>query len=255
MRHFSGEFDGVRLLMEDELDLIAGGDGEDGDENPTTTLPTVTVVGNRDNTKSYFMPNLFIWGGGGTGYGGPVPEPTDESAVRVDVKITRPLTADEQKAVDALVKSVQDTTNAVAAIPDNARVTLANGQSVTGAELKQIWAKTDIVVNEQGFTYRNGTTRGEADYAGGNPQVSFNIDNLTGYAANPGGTNYLPLHELGHMTNAGRTENERLANGQSTNDMNERVANDIAWAIASYSNMPILQNPGSGYDANHPGFR
>lgn len=32
MRHFSGEFEGVRLLMADELDQIAGGAGEDTDD-------------------------------------------------------------------------------------------------------------------------------------------------------------------------------------------------------------------------------
>lgn len=34
MRHFTEELVGVRLLLEDELDLIAGGDGEDTDDNP-----------------------------------------------------------------------------------------------------------------------------------------------------------------------------------------------------------------------------
>jgi hypothetical protein len=47
--------------MEDELDLIAGGDGEDGDELPV--LPEVIVVAHADHT-SYYMPNHFNWGGG-----------------------------------------------------------------------------------------------------------------------------------------------------------------------------------------------
>jgi len=34
MRHFSGEFEGIRLLMLDELEAIAGGDGEDTDSPP-----------------------------------------------------------------------------------------------------------------------------------------------------------------------------------------------------------------------------
>lgn len=34
MRHFSGEFEGVRLLMEDELYAISGGEGEDTDDVP-----------------------------------------------------------------------------------------------------------------------------------------------------------------------------------------------------------------------------
>ncbi|WP_154667221.1 hypothetical protein [Niveispirillum irakense] len=32
MRHFSGEFEGIRLLMGDELEQIAGGEGEDTDD-------------------------------------------------------------------------------------------------------------------------------------------------------------------------------------------------------------------------------
>lgn len=56
MRHFSGEFDGMRLLMEDELDLVAGGDGEDADQIPD--MQTVVVVGQPDKT-TYYMPNLF----------------------------------------------------------------------------------------------------------------------------------------------------------------------------------------------------
>ena len=32
MRHFSGEFEGLRLLMEDELHAISGGEGEDTDD-------------------------------------------------------------------------------------------------------------------------------------------------------------------------------------------------------------------------------
>lgn len=35
MRHFSGEFEGIRLLMLDELDAIVGGEGEDTDDVPT----------------------------------------------------------------------------------------------------------------------------------------------------------------------------------------------------------------------------
>lgn len=32
MRHFSGETNGIRLLMEDELERVAGGEGEDTDD-------------------------------------------------------------------------------------------------------------------------------------------------------------------------------------------------------------------------------
>jgi len=50
MRHFSGEFEGIRLLMEDELDLIAGGEGEDTDDVQRPDLvnePDIVVNGKR----------------------------------------------------------------------------------------------------------------------------------------------------------------------------------------------------------------
>lgn len=49
MRHFSGEFEGIRLLMADELDLIAGGEGEDTDDvpPPPPEEPDIVVTGRR----------------------------------------------------------------------------------------------------------------------------------------------------------------------------------------------------------------
>lgn len=44
MRHFSGEFEGMRLLMADELEKVAGGDADDGDDVPETELPEVIVT-------------------------------------------------------------------------------------------------------------------------------------------------------------------------------------------------------------------
>lgn len=63
MRHFSGEFEGVRLLMADELDRIAGGEGEDTDEVPEGTLPTVHVNGRAD-------PSLGLLAGAAAGQAG-----------------------------------------------------------------------------------------------------------------------------------------------------------------------------------------
>jgi hypothetical protein len=58
MRHFSGEFEGVRLLMEDELYAISGGDGEDTDDvapvevkyDPNTKTADVNVKLNGSST-------------------------------------------------------------------------------------------------------------------------------------------------------------------------------------------------------------
>ena len=247
MRHFSGDFDGMRLLMEDELDLIAGGDGEDGDELPT--LPTIYVVAEPDRT-SWYMPNFYSWGGS-PGLNSPdAPEPTDASAVRMDVMFTRQLTADEQQAVNALAQAIQNTSAAIDAIADNAQIKMPDGRTVTGAELKGIWKNTDFVINENGHQYANGTDRGEANYNNGNPVVSFNISTLTAYSHLEGGMTYLPLHELGHMTSIAR---EQYQNTNASYEENERLANDIARAIADNVGHTILNNPGGGgYSPNPP---
>ena len=247
MRHFSGEFHAIRLLMEDELDLIAGGDGEDADE-----IPVVTVVGHADHTQSYYIPNLFMWGVGPVTAGAGDPEPTDASSIHIDVKITRPLSAAETKAVNDLAISIQNITSALSLMPDNEHVTLSNGMSVTGAELKDLWSRTDFTINEIKFPYANESGRGEADYNNGNPAIALNIDTLVGYDGLAGGMNYLPLHELGHMTAAGQAENIAYGANTASYDQNERLANDIAFAISSYMNTPILLSPGSGYSQIHP---
>lgn len=63
MRHFSGELDGMRLLMADELEKVAGGDAEDGDDVPETELPeddsltklpTVTVIAQAPPSAAVF---------------------------------------------------------------------------------------------------------------------------------------------------------------------------------------------------------
>lgn len=53
MRHFSGEFEGIRLLMADELDLITGGEGEDTDdiqEPPPANLSHTFAFERRENS-------------------------------------------------------------------------------------------------------------------------------------------------------------------------------------------------------------
>lgn len=61
MRHFSGEFEGVRLLMADELDLIAGGEGEDTDDvppPPDDNDEEIVVTGRRITMNPVDLPSL-----------------------------------------------------------------------------------------------------------------------------------------------------------------------------------------------------
>lgn len=188
-------------------------------------------------------------GGGYYAGGGPTepPPPPDEALIEIIVALGRPPTAVEQRALDNLKTQIAKQTTAINNLADDAQIKLQDGSIVNGAERKQIWARTDFVVNENGTTYANGTDRGEAAYNNGNAQVSFNIGNLAGYDAVTGGVAYVIAHELGHMTAAGRVSNSAFANGTSTNSANEQIANDIARAIVNLEGDPVMANPGNGY--------
>lgn len=246
MRHFSGEFTGIRTLMLDELDLIAGGDGEDTDEATGAELNEI-VVKQVDGIKTYAnnltLTNFADWlsWAGRAGLGDGNVSTNDAESIEVNVNITRALTATEQAAVDHLNQSIQKVTDAIAKIADNAKITLSNGSTVTGAELKQIWQNTDFVINEN-ENYANQSGRGEANAS--TQTVSFNIQTLVDYNANAAGTDYLALHELAHMTSAGVASNNSVwADGVLTaaeNTANETLANDIAKAIGTQGGITML---------------
>jgi hypothetical protein len=65
MRHFSGEFSGVRLLMEDELLMIAGGDGEDTDDVAPPEVDEIVVNGVPLPPQYYWLPPQLPAGSGG----------------------------------------------------------------------------------------------------------------------------------------------------------------------------------------------
>lgn len=259
--HAYGEFCGVRALLAEELRYVAGGDLED----PPTDLGTVTVTAEYDGTPTYAV---SVWTPVGTFPGehsdSEVLEPEksdpDKEAIEIDIEIDRELTAEEQAAVDALVQAVVAATQAINEIPADAQITLSNGDTVSGAELKLLWQSTDFTINDNAI-YENGSGRGEADYNHGDPMVSLNIDNLVGYNVHGAeGMNYLVLHELGHMTSAGREMNQLvyadgiLEEGSPEWIENERIANDIAKAIGDHAGMPILDNPAGGYSDTTPTF-
>lgn len=246
----------LRMLTEQELELVSGGD--------------IVVTGKRPGGGGGWP--WWDWGTGGydddgggdyDGGGGggdtsdpPPPEDTDE--IEVTVNIDRPLTPSEQQAVEDLEAEIAQTTETINNLDDNAQIRLENGEIVTGAELKEIWSKTDFVINEVGFTYENGTMRGEAAFNNGNPQVSYNIDIVEGFNAHAGGLTYLVLHEVGHLTQASRDHLDDIYSDGVLTDAeeaaHERLANDIAAAIANSAGTPILTDSFFGNSATIPVF-
>lgn len=210
----------MRPLMADEIEAIAGGDGEDTDD--VTTLNQIVVKPDADGTVMHYIPLVWSFGfGGNPGTTLDNPEPWFDN------------------------------------IDNNATMQLSDGRSVSGSELKSMWSMTDFVINDNA-TYGNGTSRSEADWNGGNPFIRMNLSQLVDYVDHPGGMNDLVLHELAHMTSAGRDMNTSVwADGVYTPDetnANEKYANDIARGIANSVGAAIVDNPTYGYGSGSGTF-
>jgi len=196
--------------------------------------------------STYYVPLDWVFGGGTSKATPAEPEPEDTASIQIKVKIDRPLEQSEQKDLDDLKKAIIRVTRGLDKMPGNHILTMDDGRTVNGHELKQLWSKTDFVVNEKNHLYGNGFRTGEANRNNGNPVVSFNIDIIEKYKnVGTGGENHLILHELSHITEAGHSFYAELANsgGEYTDDefnQNERYANDIARAIAHHCGIPTL---------------
>ncbi len=255
MRHFSGEFKGIRPLLLEELAKIAGGDGEDTDD--VTTLNHVVSKPDAINGHTaYFVPLVWSFGSMNPGTTYDNPEPSDTSAMHLEINLTG-ITPQQQQAIDHLTAAITAATTAIDGIPNSQIITLSDGSTVSGQELKTIWAATDFVINPKDTHYDNTVNTGQANYNNGNPVVSYNIDTLTGYDILSGGMNYLALHELGHMTAAGRAfTSAHPSSGGEINPANEQFANDIARAIANHGGIqvlnPLTAAPIGGYSTETP---
>jgi hypothetical protein len=200
----------------------------------------------------------------------------DQTNIDITDFTGRPLTPQEQAAVNKLREVIDLAKMRINEMPDNAILRLSDGRTITGRELKDVIARLDVEIYD-GRSFANKSDKiivggveqprlnpvsgravgGEADYNGGNPVIRLNIGGLQAYAANTGGVEYLFLHEVGHMVPAGLQNLATIgADGISPAESaaHERMANDIARALAAYVGIPTLANPGAGYDPNFPLF-
>ncbi|MBA4152607.1 MAG: hypothetical protein C0509_08600 [Acinetobacter sp.] len=168
---------------------------------------------------------------------------SDASQKLVLVNIDRPLTSLERAAIEHLSDRIKALDKAISSLDDRATYNL-HGQNVTGAEIKQLWAAADYVINEHGIQYSNGTSRGSADYNGGNPIVTFDIKIISDYYQTYGdaGLNFLLAHELSHVTTAGVIQNI-IANNVGLFDPNEQFANDLQHALLTTLGIDTISNP------------
>lgn len=214
--------------------------------NPETSASNgevIVVIGRRQNDQ-------IVWSNDGgdqlpvitpDGGEGGASTTTDESAVMVEINVPNPTLA-QQAAIDAFLQAIERADKAIKNLRDDAKIRLYDGSIVTGRELKDLWAKTDFVINPDTVDYDNRPdvvqNRGAADYNGGDPIISQNIGNLVGYHAHQeAGMNYLVGHELGHLTAANRFHDGTVANA---NALYEQMAKDISRAIAHSAGLSVL---------------
>jgi hypothetical protein len=230
-------------------------------KSSTATEPsddTIVVTGTRNSFGTLSWTQTGGAGGTGDDLGGDTIEPPpldeggdappDNTVITITIHINRPLTASEQQALQDLQNSIAAVDAAIRALANNATLVL-NGVTVSGAQLKEIWAKTDFQIYDY-ISFRNGSYRGEADMVNGtDPTISFNIsgtadghNGLDRFNNFTGGVNYLVGHELGHLTQ-----------WFTPNFNNEVMANDFARALLNGAGLPYLSNPqGGGYTDGAP---
>ncbi|WAC49760.1 hypothetical protein OVA03_07635 [Asticcacaulis sp. SL142] len=278
----------MRLLHETDLRWVAGGlpasgaEGESVYENGTTyiwgagawwpvneseeDITTVTVNGTLND--DYDHPE-YDWGDPDDPFDvedwapeNAPPQVTSDQAV-INVTTTFTPNADQLKLITDFANQIKVVDAAIKSLPDNAKLTLSDGKTITGSELKLWWSLTDFVVDPPNTTYPNGANTSEANFNNGNPVVSVSVDvGLGGYFNYAGNTgfNQFIFHELAHFSSANRDHYDGYYsdNNYTTAEraQHEMETNDIARAFMNYLGVSHFaggtDSPVFGYSTANP---
>lgn len=200
-------------------------------------------------------------------------EPNDTNPPKVAAWVGDPANrAAVQAAAEKLTSHIAQLTPRIAALSNTAVIPLANGQSITGAELKALWGKADFVVTDANFgPDRGGATEGflsQIRYTTVEGYAAHGENSATGFP----GLNFLIAHELIHMTDIAqfyysdqyadyRAENPGLSEAQLAAQFqdtilqfrqNEQFANFGGLKILDALDLP---EPPSAIESGQPGYR
>lgn len=239
----------MRELSEDAMRQVAGGWQSWYDPSEPTTLPGITVTGNRGYWSSSWAQLVYFYGYGGTptngqvsGGGGwsPPGVPTPPDCQQTQTEYDAAATADpaSQAIADTFADAIEEHSDRMRAIPDGLQLLIPGTNTVltTGAELKSLWSRVDFTVlggtpppGYGGFTQANG----------GNPQFEVFLGPLQGYMANDASQAWYFFHELIHATPAGQAVAQ-----EAFNQYNARVASDptytSSWENSEYFHLNEL---------------
>jgi len=265
----------MRELTEGELALIAGGYGYDDEDVVVTGSPYPPYY--PPTYPPYFYPPVFPgdypsppppYGGGGGGGGGepgsPPPPPADARSYDVDTSEMKvPLTPAQQAAVDTLRSVVAPRLASVLGDPSASGTWTSPEGEVRLSELSLRMDYADFRILPDDYPINNGTAAlpgaGFADFNGGNPILSIRISDLVGYMASPENQNLYILHELVHVTTAGKAYSDGMyapgSDGGATrtpaeHNANEAWANSMARAIAEANGLGFPANPSGGFSTS-----
>lgn len=213
MRHFSGEFEGVRLLLADELDAIAGGNGDDTDDvvepPPPDQINEIVVTAGRSYVDLPLGQLFFFHGFGGMPSGGNL-DPYDldipdcqQMQIEYDATATSGGQLNGDQA-EGLSNAIEQQSDRMRGMSTSLAVAGPSGTFTTGTELKALWSKVDFIVT--GTPPQPGYG-GSAGGTAGNPLFTVYDDYLPSYMKNDATEAWYFFHELVHTTANGKVMN------------------------------------------------
>jgi hypothetical protein len=214
---------------------VGGSTGGSNDEI-VITAPTNTYH------PTTFMPDLSLDRNVFDGFDPrPVYDTLDVSSHTIAIETDEPLTPAQLEAVEKLRLQIARTTAMLNSLPITGIFTFPDGTSVTVADLRTLWARTDIVVTSRNYSelgIPGIPGMGAAIWNNGDSIFEVNINALTNqFMPMPWSQTWWPLHELAHVTALGRSLTATMwADGIQTVDeyrWNESFATSMAIAIAA----------------------
>ena len=204
----------------------------------------------------------------------PIDEPDDYDPPKVAAEVTNPDNAPQvQAAAEKMTAIVDMLTEKINALDPNAVITLADGSTITGAQLQALWNTIDFVITDRTAADFGDGRNGALYRATGEAFINASYVNLMDSV--PNGNAFVALHEVMHYSargneidqqmwaahvalnpNATDAELRALYNDNSPHfQENEEFANVSTRNVlaAPQFNIPIAGywQPGSGYEYNN----
>lgn len=186
----------------------------------------------------------------------PPPEPPIEPVVSSELADPANAAALEQARAN-LQANLGRISGEIATMVDGVVVTMPDGKTMTGAQLKSQWNRMVWFVTDASY----GKGKGGAGYRVGRLiHIYLSLEGIEYYSSTEAGWNYMVFHEIGHWTASGvasnlaHYKNWNSVDGKGTYDLsdldfelNEIFANQTAKVFTDALGIPIRMDVPFGY--------